>query len=100
MLALLSLRSLIALVIDLAALTVRNIDDELKSALRRLAAANDRSMEEEVRLALRNWVKPRPPKLESGLGTRLRQRAATLRAFDLEVPPRGPARPLPDALEE
>ena len=84
----------------MAALTVRNIDDELKSALRRQAAANDRSMEEEARLALRNWVKPRPPQAGSGLGTRIRQRAEALGTFDIEVPPRGLARPLPDVFEE
>jgi plasmid stability protein len=80
-------------------LTVRNVDDELKRALRRKAADNDRSMEEEVRTALRNWVK-QSPHPDGGLGSRLRKRFEELGGVELEVPPRGPARPLPDHFEE
>jgi plasmid stability protein len=39
-----------------AALTVRNIEDDLKLALRKQAAAHDRSMEEEARVILREGV--------------------------------------------
>jgi antitoxin FitA len=40
----------------MAALTVRNMDDDLKLALRKQAAANDRSMEDEARVLLREGV--------------------------------------------
>ena len=37
----------------MASITIRNLDDDVKSRLRVRAAGNDRSMEEEVRLILR-----------------------------------------------
>jgi plasmid stability protein len=83
----------------MGALTVRNIDDDLKRELRMQAAANDRSMEEEIRVALRQWVK-RPPEMASeGLGTRLRRRFIESGRVELSVPPREEARPLPDVFK-
>lgn len=85
----------------MATLTIRKIDDDLKSRLRRRAAANDRSMEEEVRDILRTTVATdAPTKPRIGLGTRLHERAIKVGGFDLDIPPRGPARPLPDFWEE
>ncbi len=59
----------------MAQLIVRNLEDEVKEKLRRLAAAHGRSMEEEVRAILRDAVKdgPRP---KAGLGTRIAARFA------------------------
>jgi antitoxin FitA len=59
----------------MAQLVVRNLDEEVKTRLRRRAAAHGRSMEEEVRAILRDAVKEeaRP---KSGLGTRIAARFA------------------------
>ncbi|WP_292293775.1 flavoprotein, partial [Mesorhizobium sp.] len=40
----------------MASITIRNLDDEIKDLLRRLAAENDRSMEEQARVMLRASV--------------------------------------------
>lgn len=40
----------------MASITIRNLDDEVKELLRRLAAENDRSMEEQARVMLRASV--------------------------------------------
>jgi plasmid stability protein len=62
----------------LAALTIRNVDSDLKLELRKKAAANNRSMEEEARVALRDWVRLAPPKAAPGLGTLIRQEVERL----------------------
>jgi plasmid stability protein len=92
--------ALLALEVPMAALTIRNIDETLKSELRRQAAANDRSMEEEARTILRKALsKPTPP--ERGLGTVIRKLVEEHGGgIDLDLPPRGPARPLPDVFDE
>ena len=84
----------------MAAITIRNIDADLKLALRKQASANDRSMEEEARVILRQGIRPDFPG-EAGLGTEIR--ALVERhggGIDLAVPPRGPGRPLPDVFEQ
>ena len=50
----------------MASITIRNLEDEVKTGLRMRAAGNGRSMEEEVRLILREavgaqagWPRPR-----------------------------------------
>lgn len=83
----------------MSALTIRNIDDQLKRDLRRKAAAHDRSMEEEARVALRHWVK-RTPSHGPGLGTRLRNRFEAAGRLELVVPARQEARPLPDVFDK
>jgi plasmid stability protein len=82
------------------AMTIRNIDDQLKRDLRRKAASNDRSMEEEARAALRSWVSSPSEADDEGLGTRLRKLFESTGGVELKLPPRGPARPLPDVFEE
>lgn len=62
----------------MAAITVRNIEDDLKLKLRRKAAANNRSMEAEVRAALRNWVSPVASRSSLGLGTLIRREVERL----------------------
>ncbi|MEO6395470.1 MAG: plasmid stabilization protein [Devosia sp.] len=84
----------------MATLTIRNIDDRLKLALRMQAASHNRSMEEEVRELLRRGVGKFAPPAGEGLGTKIRKRVKALGGFDLEVAPRGPARPLPDVFDE
>lgn len=57
----------------MAQLVVRNIEEALKSRLRRLAARHRRSMEEEVRDILRDAVKDENF-IAGGLGTRISSR--------------------------
>lgn len=82
----------------MANLTIRQLDEDVKERLRRRAAANGVSMEEEARKALQNWVARVEPR--EGMGTRIRRRFAPLGGVELEVPPRGPSRPLPDIFDD
>ena len=82
----------------MASLTIRQIDDDLKSQLRLRAAANNNSMEEEARSILRQAL-ARPEGEQLGFATTIRQLVeAAGGGAELELPPRGPARPLPDGL--
>ena len=77
---------------DMATLTIRNIDEDLKSSLRVQAARHGQSMEEEVRCILRQSLASKPS--ESGLGQRLSARFVGV-ASELSIPPRSvPRRPL------
>lgn len=77
----------------MASITIRNLDDEVKSHLRVRAASNGRSMEEEARLILRDAVgrKPSPRNLASII----RSHFGPTNGVDLELPPREPAREPP-----
>ena len=79
----------------LASITIRNLDDEVKTRLRVLAADNGRSMEEEARLILRGAVGRKPP--TRNLAAAIRARIAPLGGVDLELPPREPAREPPSS---
>ena len=77
----------------MASITIRNVDDEVKSRLRVRAAGAGRSMEEEARLILGKAV---------GGGADARDLASIIRSYfgptngvDMELPPRGPAREPP-----
>ena len=79
----------------MASITIRNLDDDVKTRLRVRAAEHRRSMEEEVRIILRDAV--------TGEGTRPRNLAAfthecfaPLGGVELELPSRGPMRELQD----
>ena len=79
----------------MASITIRRLDEDVKTRLRVRAAENDRSMEEEVRVILRDVVTgdhagPRK------LATFTRQCFASVGGVDLELPPRGPMREPPD----
>ena len=70
----------------MASLTIRNLDDEVKTRLRTRAAENGRSMEAEARLILREAA-------EDALGSQ--DLASIIRSYfgpsngvDLELPPR------------
>ena len=77
----------------MATLTLRNIDDTLKSRLRMVAAANKRSMEEEVRQILRQHLLR--SQCSERMGTRISRRFAEVGGVDLPTPlrslPRTPA---------
>ena len=53
----------------MASITIRNIDDSLKSTLRMSAALNKRSMEEEARQILKRYLLHQ--KCSTGIGTRI-----------------------------
>lgn len=59
----------------MAQVIVRNIDEDIKTALKRRASQHGCSMEEEVRQILRRAVNEQPA-VTSGLGTRMAARFA------------------------
>jgi antitoxin FitA len=71
----------------MATLTIRDFDDELKTALRVRAAERGRSMEAEVREILRAAL-TRPPSSGVGMGTRIRQRFSGGENAEIELPAR------------
>ena len=77
----------------MASITIRNLDDEVKTRLRVRAAEHSRSMEEEVRIILREAVERR--EAPGNLASAIRARMAPLGGADLELPPRGPMREPP-----
>ena len=79
----------------MASITIRNLDDDVKTRLRVRAAENHRSMEEEARIILREAVIDRRAGPRN-LATFTRQCFASLGGIELELPPRGPMREPPD----
>ena len=77
----------------MASITIRNLDDDVKTRLRIRAAGNGRSMEEEARLILRAAVGPKTR--TANLASAIRARFAPLGGVELELPPREPAREPP-----
>lgn len=78
-----------------ASITIRQLDPTVKRKLKARAAAHGRSMEAEAREILRTTLAAPEKENAAEFVTRIRQRAAALGGIDLELPPRGPARPLP-----
>ena len=78
----------------MASITIRNLDDGVKTELRKRAAGNGRSMEEEVRLILGEAVGREAVPLK-GLGTAIHELFKPLGGVELELPPRGPMREPP-----
>ncbi len=76
----------------MATLTIRNLDDALKSTLRVRAAGHGHSMEEDVRSILRQALSQPIP--DRGLGQRLADRFQAV-ATDLPMPARSLPRPAP-----
>ena len=76
----------------MASITIRNLDDEVKTRLRVRAAGNGRSMEEEARLILREAV---VHKSRGNLAAAIRARIAPLGGVELELPPRESTREPP-----
>ena len=77
----------------MASITIRNLDDDVKTRLRVRAAEHHRSMEEEARLILRDAVgcKADP----SNLVDIVRSHFGPDNGVDLELPPREPGREPP-----
>ena len=77
----------------MASITIRNLDDDVKSRLRVRAAGKGRSMEEEARLILRDAV---GRKLSSkNLANIIRSHFGPSNGVDLELPPRDAGREPP-----
>ena len=73
----------------MATLTIRNLDDDLKSRLRIRAAQHDHSMEEEVRSILRDVLSDSTDvREEAGIGTRIRNRLSDVGGVELDLPVR------------
>ena len=79
----------------MASITIRNLDDDVKTRLRVRAAEHHRSMEEEVRIILGDAVNGGRA-CPQNLATFTRECFASLGGVELELPPRGPMRELPD----
>ena len=77
----------------LASITIRNLDDDVKTRLRVRAALHHRSMEEEARLILRDAVGRKPS--SRNLASIVRSHFGPANGVDLELPPREPGREPP-----
>ena len=73
----------------MASITIRNLDEDVKTSLRVRAAGNGRSMEEEARIILRKAVVPADVS-EKGLGTAIRELFKPYGGVELELPAREP----------
>jgi plasmid stability protein len=78
----------------MASITIRNLDDSLKSRLRIQAATHGRSMEDEARDILRSALNQTAPPPANLVDT-LRARFAPLGGFDMPDVPREPMREPP-----
>ena len=77
----------------MASITIRNLDDDVKTRLRVRAAEHHHSMEEEVRVILRDAVGHKPS--SRNLAEIARSLFGPNNGVDLELPPRGPMREPP-----
>ena len=73
----------------MASITIRNLDDDVKTRLRVRAAEHHRSMEEEARLILRDAVGRKPGSRD--LASIVRSHFGPANGVDLELSPREPA---------
>jgi len=78
---------------NMASITIRNLDDDVKTRLRVRAAQHHRSMEEEARSILREAVGRKPS--SRNLAEITRSYFGPDNGVDLELPPRGPGREPP-----
>ena len=78
-----------------ASITIRTLDDDVKTGIRTRAGGNSRSMEEEVRVILRQAV-GREDMPDRGPGTAIHELFKPFAGIELELPPRGPMRRPPN----
>ena len=71
----------------MASITIRNLEDDVKTRLRRRAAGHGRSMEEEARLILAEAVDQEAAP-ETGLGTAIRNLFKPFGGVELDLPAR------------
>lgn len=79
----------------MASLTIRNLEESLKSRLRIQAATHGRSMEEGARVLLREALSPNDRDAK-GLGSAIKALFKPLGGVDIAVPPRQAMRDPPD----
>ena len=79
---------------SMASITIRNLEDDIKTRLRKRAAERGRSMEEEARLILAEAV-AREAAPARGLGTALHELFKPFEGEELELAPREPMREPP-----
>jgi plasmid stability protein len=72
----------------MASITIRNLDESVKKALRQRAAANNRSMEEEARRILDAELFRDSRRPGEGLGSWIARRFAEIGGAELLIPPR------------
>jgi plasmid stability protein len=82
----------------MASITIRNLEDSLKSRLRVQAAVHGRSMEDEARDILRA-VLNRAPSRHDNLAASIRARFAPVAGVELPAVPRDPMR-VPPSFDE
>ncbi|MEO9166966.1 MAG: plasmid stabilization protein [Aestuariivirga sp.] len=70
----------------MVALTIRNIDPDLKRQIKQLAASHDRSMEAEAHELLKRAAFANNS--QKNIGRSIRERVARLGGIDLDIPPR------------
>lgn len=82
----------------MASITIRNIDDDIKQALRIRASENGWSMEQEIRVLLEYAVSKniRLKKQPLSFAERINERFKALDADDLVLPARQASRELPE----
>ena len=78
----------------MASITIRNLEDDVKTRLRKRAAGHGRSMEEEARLILAEAVE-REAVPAKGLGTAIHELFKPFGGVKLALPPREPMREPP-----
>ena len=79
---------IIAIIDGMASITIRNLDESVKVALRKRAAQNGRSMEEEARRILDAELLRDSRRPGEGLGTWLSRRFSEIGGGELLIPPR------------
>ncbi|MBE0493596.1 MAG: plasmid stabilization protein [Thiomicrospira sp.] len=75
----------------MASITIRNLEEELKTNLRIIAAQHGHSMEEEVRCILRQVIGQHAP-VEKGFGSKLKAKFEDAAADSFNLPERQPPR--------
>jgi antitoxin FitA len=88
-----------AIIDGMAAITIRQLDENIKSRLRIRAAHHGRSMEEEAREILRTALSAAPP-AKGNLAEKIRQRFAPFGGVELKLPRRDPIRKPPDFTQD
>ena len=83
----------------MASITIRNLDDALKSRLRIRAAQHGRSMEEEARLLIRDALKGAQESAQPHLPQLALSLFGATHGVELGLPKRGTARPVPAFVE-
>jgi len=80
----------------MASITIRKLDDRLKSQLKHRAAQHGRSMEEEARVILRGVLDDQRPRSFMEIATEL---FGPENGVELDIPPRDPMPEPPDFSE-